>query len=181
MTNNGWHRPAHNAPKSVTAMVRYLMGGGKKGDPEDVAKILGVTRRTVRDWMREAHQPSKKNQAKLQQAADRKYERAAREMARQNREPYVWGGGQAPLTKMHFNGQLQMDGQSDRNYSRPRHITQSLTPEQGARAAAAYTARDSPTLRQVAAEVLTAYFKTGAGYQFEPDQLDFDLSGVEFV
>jgi len=60
MTSRSWHRPNRNAPEGVAAMVNFLMGRGKNADPGTVAAELGVTRRTVRDWLAGRRKPSKK-------------------------------------------------------------------------------------------------------------------------
>lgn len=181
MTNSRWHRPARSAPKSVGAMVHFLMGGGKSADPADVAEQIGVTRRTVRDWLLGRRQPSKKNGAKLRAASEAKYERQARETAKGRKEPYVRGGGAVVPSRLHYNGPIEMLGQTGRNYARPRSISHPMTSEQGARAAAAYTSGDQEGLKGVLLDVLADYFNTGGGYQFDAAELEATLSGADFV
>ena len=187
-----WHHP-RPAPKGSRAMVNFLMGRGKNADPGAVAGELGVSRRTVRDWLTGKREPSKANRAKLADATSSRWEKKARETARKHGEPYVRGGGggaagggeggegaPAPLTRMRYNGQVRMLGQSGRNYARGRSIVHPMTPDQGARAALAYQNGDAEQLNQVGAEVLAAYFNTGGGYNFGPEDIDYDVSGADF-
>jgi transcriptional regulator with XRE-family HTH domain len=177
--SRGFKRPGRGKPQGASAKVRYLTGRGKTGSPEKVARDLGVSKRTVREWLTGKRAPSKANAAKLQQQVDRKYEHAARETAKAAGEPYVNTSAGA-LLRMRLNGPVTMLGQTGRNYARPRSITQPLTGDQAERVGTAYLAGDAEALYQVAREAMADYFNTGAGYSFGPDDLEFDLGSVDF-
>lgn len=176
-----WGKPRRPVPKSAPARVRFLLGSRGK-DTKRVADQLGVSERTVRSWLTGKRTPSKANAAKLEKQTSAKYERSARESAKAAGEPYVssaagTGGGAG---RMRLNGYVTMLGQTSRKYNRPRNIVHPTSADQAARAQAAYQNGDQEGLYQVAREVLADYFNTGGGYNFTPDQLDFDLSAIEF-
>lgn len=176
-----WRKPSKPAPKGVAARIRYLFG--RKDDPKKAAQELGVTPRTVKGWLSGKTKPSKANAAKLEQQTSAKYERAAKEAAKEAGQPYIKGdgaGGAGGLHHMRLNGPVTMMGQSGRNYARPRSITHPMTADQAERVSLAYAAGDLDMVRHVAGEVLADYFNTGGGYNFAPADLDFDIGSVEF-
>jgi len=177
-------RSGRPAPKGVGARLRYLFGRKADKDPKKAAGELGVTERTVKRWMSGKSKPNKANAEKIEKRTEAKYEDKARESAKAAGQPYLKGGGTdqgAGLSRMQFHGPVTMMGQSSRNYSRNRNITQPLTPDQAERAAAAYASGDSEALYQVAREVLRDYFNEGGGYSFTPEDLDFDLGSADFT
>lgn len=183
-------RPTNKPPQSVTGsaagQVDYLLTTKYGGSTKALAKDLGVSQRYVQQVRSGRRQPSKALAASLRKRSTATYaDRSRREAAA---EAKAWkaegaaGFGEIRMTVDVAGSNIQIQGSPK---IRGRSVILYLSADQAADLAAA---KGPESVKAVAQAALVDYFngvspgheRPTYGPQFSPDDIEFDLSGVDF-
>ncbi|WP_030796028.1 telomere-protecting terminal protein Tpg [Streptomyces sp. NRRL S-337] len=168
------HTATRPLPKSAPAQMRFLVKS-EKGSTMAVARLLGVSQRTVERYVKaQIKRPRKDLAARMEREVRRRWQPRVRERAKKRAATV---GGIVIETRARF-GFTAAPGSTDD--SRIRRITQALPPAYAARLFDAQAAgATEQQLRDIAAEGLQEiYFKD---HGRRADGLQVEFTDIEYV
>lgn len=185
MSGTRVNKPPRSMTGSAAGQVDYLLTTKYGGSTKALAKDLGVSQRYVQQLRAGGRQPSKDLAASLRKRSTATYaDRSRREAAAEAKAWRAEGSAGFGEVRMHVDvtgSNVQIQGSPK---VRGRSITLYLSADQAADLA---TAKGPDSVKAVAQSVLLDYFNgVSPGHerptyaQFGPNDIEFDLSGVEF-
>lgn len=178
---------ARSVPKSIAAQLKYLGSAKNKTVTKQdraFADLLGVSDRTVRAWRNGERTPSKRVQARIDEAIADKRDRGTRRTAKKFRDTFGDAAGAGidipagGAMVMEFSGQLDIEDSPGR-HGRARTIHRGMNYDQAERYAAAVAAGDDTALVRLARELLGSYFQQGGGaHQVQTDDIRFSEDDI---